>query len=151
MASIAAKSASVSVDKVLKALDTVDVYPAEEITEALASKSLNKVTILGVRVVTAAKISSDSAEVKVLDEVASVVAVVIADSRESTVMARASDWERLPVYAVASLVRVATSELMLEISERTVAAVRLETGRAKVREEERRREMMVLVSCILKD
>lgn len=54
------------------------------------------------------------------------------------------------MYAVASLVRVATSELMLEMSESTAAAVRLETGRASVREEERTRVMRVVVSCILK-
>jgi hypothetical protein len=49
------------------------------------------VIIFGVRVLTAARMLSESVELKVPDEVVSDVAVVIADSRESTVMARAND------------------------------------------------------------
>jgi hypothetical protein len=63
----------------------------------LASRSLKSVTIFGVRVVTAAKMLSESVESKVPEEVVSLVAVVMADSRESTVMARARDCKRLPV------------------------------------------------------
>ncbi len=102
------------------------------------------------RVVRAARILSDSASVKVLDEVASLVVVVMDDSRDSTSVARASDCNRPPVKAVASLVKVATPELMLEMSERMVAAVRLVTGRARDTVEERRRGRIVLMSCILK-
>jgi hypothetical protein len=119
----------------------------------LASKSLKSVRIFGVRVVTAAKMLSESAELKVPDEVVSEVAVVIADSRESTVIARARDWKRPPVYATASLVRVATSELMLAMSERTVVALLLVlvTGTAEVKVDASRRGRMVLMSCILSE
>jgi hypothetical protein len=108
--------------------------------------------MFGVRVVTADKMLSESVELKVPEEVVSEVAVVIADSRESTVMARARDWKRPPVYATASLVSVATSELMLAISERTVVALLLVlvTGRADVRVEARRRGKRVLMNCILR-
>lgn len=57
----------------------------------LASRALKRATIFGVRVVTAARMLSESAESKVPDEVVSVVAVVMADSRESTVTASSSD------------------------------------------------------------
>jgi len=104
-------------------------------------------------VVTAAKMLSESAELKVPDEVVSEVAVVIADSRESTVIARARDWKRPPVYATASLVRVATSELMLAMSERIVVALLLVlvTGMAEVKADASRRGRMVLMSCILSE
>ncbi len=39
--------------------------------------------------------------------------------------------------------------VLLEIAERTVAAVRFSTGRAEERDELRRREMRVVVNCIL--
>jgi hypothetical protein len=108
--------------------------------------------IFGVRVVTAAKMLSESAELKVPDEVVSEVAVVIADSREFTVIARARDWKRPPVYARASVVRVATSELILAMSESTVVALLLVlvAGRAEVKLEARRRGRRVLMSCILR-
>lgn len=57
----------------------------------LASRSAKRVTILGVKVVTAAKIESESALSKADEEVAELVALVMDDSRLSTVMARASD------------------------------------------------------------
>jgi len=101
--------------------------------------------------VTAAKILSESVELNIPEEVVSEIAVVIADSRESTVMARARDWKRPPVYARASLVRVATSELMLAMSERTVVALLLVlvTGSADVKGQARRRGAMTVMSCIL--
>ena len=107
----------------------------------MASKSLKRVMIFGVRVVTAARILSESVELKVPDEVVSDVAVVMADSSESTVIARANDWKRPPVYATASLVSVATSELILAMSESTVVALLLVlvTGSAEVREDARRK------------
>ena len=77
----------------------------------------------------------------------------MADSSESTVMARERAWKRPPVKARASLVRVATSELIEAISERTVVAVRLlmvGVGAADVKEMARRETRMVLMSCILK-
>jgi len=148
----AANRALVSVVNVVRALATVEVYPAEAMVEALASKSLKRATIFGVSVVAAAKILSESVELKVPDEVVSEVAVVTADSRESTVIARARDCKRPPVYAVASLVRVATSELMLAMSERTVVALLLVlvTGMAQEKEDARSRGRMVLMSCILR-
>ncbi len=57
----------------------------------MASRALKRATIFGVRVVAAAKILSESVELKVPDAVVSLVAVVIADSRESTVMASPRD------------------------------------------------------------
>jgi hypothetical protein len=55
------------------------------------------------------------------------------------------------VYAAASVVSVATSELMLAKSERTVVALLLVlvTGIAEERVEARRRGRTVLMSCIL--
>lgn len=102
---------------------------------------------------TAAKMLSESVELKAPDEVVSEVAVVIADLRESTAIARARDWKRPPVYATASLVRVATSELMLAMSERTVVALLLVlvTGRAEVKVDANRRGRIVLMSCILSE
>lgn len=81
---------------------------------------------------------------------ASVVAVVMADSRLSTVTMRDSAWRSEPVKARASVVRVATSEEMVVSWVRTVAAVRFSTGAAEVRER-RRRGTIVLMICILND
>jgi hypothetical protein len=63
----------------------------------LASKSVNRVTIFGVRVVTAAKTLAESVVSKAVEPVASLVPLVMEDSSSSTVIARVRDWKSPPV------------------------------------------------------
>jgi hypothetical protein len=117
------------------------------VERTFASKSLKSVTIFGTRADAAEVMLLESEESNVPAAVVSLVAVVIADFKLPTLTTSPRDWSRLPVYEVASLVRVATSEAMLDMSLRTVLAERLERGRAATVEESRR--MRALVNCIL--
>jgi hypothetical protein len=121
-----------------KSLDRVSTF---------AFKSLKRVVISGTRAVTAETMLLESVVLNADEAVVSLVAVVIAVFRLSTLMTSASDWNREPVYEVASLVRVAISEEMLAKSLRTVLASRGERGSAATVEE--RTRTRALVSCIL--